>query len=537
MIVPALAALFADTAADDASLIVISLRNAATRKESKYLLRSTAKSNALYEVNCFNEQHRSWFINESVCSNGKIFLPTPIDPLFLVLPYLIENCGERAVPLEQILVDDKFPKTSCLADVLSASRLRLVADEKCAGTIIAYKFNESKTLQWLVAKCHRLSKVVSSQEGPAARSLNYVKEEKENEAVENDDTKTSLLTAYGIVSDYLSLELGRKLSTALGFPEDENISKKRKSVVDLESTVVKKIKKEETHNTTPVKLQAAEKKVSAKTKALAKAASGSKRASYRSLLFLLLTQCNEPFLGTLQNVHYHHHLLLDAYHPFKVFVQHRIVLEVKQFHLAGQFFQLLAQFALCFTRTTNIVFQIVDDWFEEPEETLGQDITGGVFAQVFRIVRPLIIDRSKRTIGMVVSHRKKRLFRTDEVNPKAYPLAEQALTSKIMTLIQQAVNYKQLRRGANEATKTLNRGLSEFIVMAADAEPIEIILHLPLLCEDKNVPYVFVRSKQALGRACGVSRPIVACSVTIDEGSQLKSQIVTIQQEIERLLV
>lgn len=31
--------------------------------------------------------------------------------------------------------------------------------------------------------------------------------------------------------------------------------------------------------------------------------------------------------------------------------------------------------------------------------------------------------------------------------------------------------------------------------MAADAEPIEIILHLPLLCEDKNVPYVFVPSK------------------------------------------
>lgn len=106
-----------------------------------------------------------------------------------------------------------------------------------------------------------------------------------------------------------------------------------------------------------------------------------------------------------------------------------------------------------------------------------------------------------------------------------------------MTLIQQAVNYKQLRRGANEATKTLNRGLSEFIIMAADAEPLEIILHLPLLCEDKNVPYVFVRSKQALGRACGVSRPIIACSVTINEGSQLKPQIITIQQEIEKLLI
>lgn len=35
------------------------------------------------------------------------------------------------------------------------------------------------------------------------------------------------------------------------------------------------------------------------------------------------------------------------------------------------------------------------------------------------------------------------------------------------------------------ATKTLNRGIAELIVMAADAEPLEILLHLPLLCEDK----------------------------------------------------
>ncbi|XP_077979478.1 NHP2-like protein 1 [Glandiceps talaboti] len=125
----------------------------------------------------------------------------------------------------------------------------------------------------------------------------------------------------------------------------------------------------------------------------------------------------------------------------------------------------------------------------------------------------------------------------EEVNPKAYPLADPQLTKEILDLIQQASNYKQLRKGANEATKTLNRGISEFIVMAADTEPLEILLHLPLLCEDKNVPYVFVRSRQALGRACGVSRPVIACSVTINEGSQLKSQIRALQQNIERLLI
>eukprot|EP00088_Acartia_fossae_P010558 TRINITY_DN15288_c0_g2_i1.p1 TRINITY_DN15288_c0_g2~~TRINITY_DN15288_c0_g2_i1.p1 ORF type:complete len:128 (-),score=27.07 TRINITY_DN15288_c0_g2_i1:96-479(-) len=126
---------------------------------------------------------------------------------------------------------------------------------------------------------------------------------------------------------------------------------------------------------------------------------------------------------------------------------------------------------------------------------------------------------------------------TEEVNPKAYPLAEQALTTKILNLVQQASNYRQLRKGANEATKTLNRGQAEFIVMAADSEPLEILLHIPLLCEDKNVPYVFVRSKQALGRACGVSRPVIAASVTQNEGSQIKPQIGTIQQEIEKLLL
>ena len=69
----------------------------------------------------------------------------------------------------------------------------------------------------------------------------------------------------------------------------------------------------------------------------------------------------------------------------------------------------------------------------------------------------------------------------------------QALTAKILNLVQQASNYKQIRKGANEATKTLNRGQSEFVVLAADSEPLEILLHIPLLCEDKNVPYVFVR--------------------------------------------
>lgn len=123
------------------------------------------------------------------------------------------------------------------------------------------------------------------------------------------------------------------------------------------------------------------------------------------------------------------------------------------------------------------------------------------------------------------------------MNPKAYPLADTSLTVTILDLVQQAVNYKQVKKGANEATKALNRGIAEFVVLTADTEPLEILLHLPLLCEDKNVPYVFVPSKTALGRACGMSRPVVACAVTVNEGSQLKPQIQSLQQSIEKLLI
>jgi U4/U6 small nuclear ribonucleoprotein SNU13 len=105
------------------------------------------------------------------------------------------------------------------------------------------------------------------------------------------------------------------------------------------------------------------------------------------------------------------------------------------------------------------------------------------------------------------------------------------------------------------ATKTLNRGIAEFILLTADTEPLEILLHLPLLCEEKvrllcridygtslmdplqNVPYIFIESKAALGRACGVTRPVIAASVTTNESRELQSQIQTIKKAIDRLMV
>lgn len=86
-------------------------------------------------------------------------------------------------------------------------------------------------------------------------------------------------------------------------------------------------------------------------------------------------------------------------------------------------------------------------------------------------------------------------------------------------------------------TKALNRGVAEVVCLAADTQPLAILLHLPLLAEDKNVPYVYVPSKIALGRACGVSRPVIAACINANEASELAGPIRALREKIERLAI
>lgn len=116
---------------------------------------------------------------------------------------------------------------------------------------------------------------------------------------------------------------------------------------------------------------------------------------------------------------------------------------------------------------------------------------------------------------------------------RAWPKADNQMTKKILDLCNQATLYKQLKKGANETTKSLNRGVADLVVLAADTEPLEIVLHLPLLCEDKNVPYVYVPKQADLGRACGVSRNIVAAVILHHPDSQLQSQINEMKDKVE----
>lgn len=67
----------------------------------------------------------------------------------------------------------------------------------------------------------------------------------------------------------------------------------------------------------------------------------------------------------------------------------------------------------------------------------------------------------------------------------------------LVDLVQQASHYRQLKKGANEVTKTLNRGVSELVVLAADTQPLAILLHLPLLCKSLS-PRSLISSRKNL---------------------------------------
>ncbi len=91
------------------------------------------------------------------------------------------------------------------------------------------------------------------------------------------------------------------------------------------------------------------------------------------------------------------------------------------------------------------------------------------------------------------------------------------LVNPIYEALRVATQSGKVRKGTNEATKAIERGISKLIVIAEDVEPPEVVAHLPILCEEQNASYVFVPSKQELGKALGIDITSAAAAI-LDSG-------------------
>ncbi|HEX32948.1 MAG TPA: 50S ribosomal protein L7ae [Candidatus Aenigmarchaeota archaeon] len=92
--------------------------------------------------------------------------------------------------------------------------------------------------------------------------------------------------------------------------------------------------------------------------------------------------------------------------------------------------------------------------------------------------------------------------------------------SKVLEIVELARNTGKIKKGTNETTKAVERGVAKLVVVAKDVSPPEIVMHLKPLCEEKNVKYMEVASKKDLGIAAGLEVP--AASVAVVELGEAK---------------
>lgn len=99
--------------------------------------------------------------------------------------------------------------------------------------------------------------------------------------------------------------------------------------------------------------------------------------------------------------------------------------------------------------------------------------------------------------------------------------------------LQMATKTGQVRKGTNETTKAIERGQAKLVIIAEDVEPPEVVAHLPLLCEERKIPYIFVPSKEKIGTASGIDVPAASASIT--EAGDATSLIKEISKRLEGL--
>ncbi|KAK3751756.1 hypothetical protein QZH41_011358 [Actinostola sp. cb2023] len=87
------------------------------------------------------------------------------------------------------------------------------------------------------------------------------------------------------------------------------------------------------------------------------------------------------------------------------------------------------------------------------------------------------------------------------------PLASRKLTKKLYKVVKKASKAKSIRRGVKEVVKAVRMGEKGIVVIAGDVSPIDVISHIPIMCEDKKIPYIFVPSKVDLGTSSITKRP------------------------------
>ncbi|XP_075962423.1 ribonuclease H2 subunit B isoform X1 [Anarhichas minor] len=222
-----------DSKKHDSEPAFVRLRNPSTDATSLYMLSSGDVQ--LFEVKAFEEDFHSWFVGQTVQRDGRLLFVTPMDPLYLIMPYLIKSGKEgKFQPVDQVVVDEEFPACSrLLRCTRSLASLHHIAEEKEVGKQRFHRYSHEKTMNWLKKKVERTVGVLKGRNisvGERVKSTTYITVKSESDYHDED----YLRYAHGLISEYLSEDLSKALLKHLQLPEltspkePEPPSKKRK---------------------------------------------------------------------------------------------------------------------------------------------------------------------------------------------------------------------------------------------------------------------------------------------------------------------
>ncbi|XP_055903774.1 H/ACA ribonucleoprotein complex subunit 2-like protein [Eupeodes corollae] len=100
------------------------------------------------------------------------------------------------------------------------------------------------------------------------------------------------------------------------------------------------------------------------------------------------------------------------------------------------------------------------------------------------------------------------------VNAISQPMASKKLAKKCYKLIKKAMVHKTyIRNGLKDVQTRIRKGETGIVIFAGDVTPVDIMCHLPAVCEEKGIPYTYTPSRADLGAAMGVKRGTVALLV------------------------
>ena len=75
----------------------------------------------------------------------------------------------------------------------------------------------------------------------------------------------------------------------------------------------------------------------------------------------------------------------------------------------------------------------------------------------------------------------------------------------------------RLKKGSNEVTKAAERGTAKMVVMAENVNPAELLAHVPLICKEKNIPFIYVEDQAYLAEAAGMNPGAKTAAIALME--------------------